>query len=95
MKRSEHLPWRLRSAVRHDQQRVGEVSSDRSAERLRQLSDEVGRIAATLARLSAGPSASMSVVAPIPSMVAAYLSNWHRMRAMRCGAISRSWVPLP
>jgi hypothetical protein len=82
-------------ATRHNQQRVGEVSSERSAERLRQLSDELGRIAATLAGLSAGPSAPMSAVAPIPSTVAAYLSDWHRMRAMRCGAISRSWVPLP
>ena len=33
-----------------------DIASDRSAERLRQLSDEVGRIASTLARLSAGPS---------------------------------------
>jgi DNA-binding MarR family transcriptional regulator len=38
--------------------RVSDVASDRSAERLRQLSDEVSRIAATLARLSTGPSAT-------------------------------------
>jgi DNA-binding MarR family transcriptional regulator len=38
--------------------RVGDVASERNAERLRQLSDEVGRIAATLARLSTGPNAA-------------------------------------
>jgi DNA-binding MarR family transcriptional regulator len=36
--------------------RISDVASDRSAERLRQLSDEVSRIASTLARLSTGPS---------------------------------------
>ena len=34
---------------------VHDIASDKSAERLRQLSDEVSRIASTLARLSAGP----------------------------------------
>jgi hypothetical protein len=38
--------------------RVADVASDRNAERLRQLSDEVSRIASTLARLSAGPAAA-------------------------------------
>src|SRR3954452_19913330 len=33
-----------------------DVGSDRGAERLRQLSQEVGRIASTLARLSSGPA---------------------------------------
>jgi hypothetical protein len=37
---------------------VGDVASDSGAARLRQLSDEVARIAATLARLSTGPQAS-------------------------------------
>ena len=37
---------------------TGDVASDRNAERLRQLSDEVSRIASTLARLSAGPGSS-------------------------------------
>jgi DNA-binding MarR family transcriptional regulator len=36
--------------------RVSDIASDQSAERLRQLSDEVSRIASTLARLSAGPT---------------------------------------
>jgi hypothetical protein len=35
--------------------RLSDVSSDRNAERLRQLSDEVSRIASTLSRLSSGP----------------------------------------
>jgi DNA-binding MarR family transcriptional regulator len=38
--------------------RLSDIAADRNAERLRQLSDEVGRIAATLARLSTGPSAA-------------------------------------
>ena len=37
---------------------VADAGSDKNAARLRQLSDEVGRIAATLARLSTGPTAS-------------------------------------
>ena len=37
--------------------RLSDAASDRNAERLRQLSDEVGRIASTLARLSTGPVA--------------------------------------
>jgi DNA-binding MarR family transcriptional regulator len=36
---------------------VGDVASDNNAERLRQLSEEVSRIASTLARLSTGPGA--------------------------------------
>jgi DNA-binding MarR family transcriptional regulator len=46
----------LAIALRGERQWAADVASDRSAERLRQLSDEVGRIAETLARLSAGPS---------------------------------------
>jgi DNA-binding MarR family transcriptional regulator len=40
--------------------RLSDVASDRSAARLRQLSDEVGRIASTLARLSTGPVVATS-----------------------------------
>jgi len=43
---------------------LSDVASDRSAERLRQLSDEVSRIAATLARLSSNPPVS----APAPEL---------------------------
>ena len=37
---------------------LSDVASDRSSDRLRQLSDEVSRIASTLARLSTGPDAT-------------------------------------
>jgi len=57
----------LAIALAGEPHRANDVASDRSAERLRQLSDEVGRIAATLARLSTGPSA----VAPPPPVQAA------------------------
>jgi DNA-binding MarR family transcriptional regulator len=43
---------------------IAEAASDRSAERLRQLSEEVSRIASTLARLSAGPGAATVVRNP-------------------------------
>ena len=46
--------------------RFSDVASDQSAARLRQLSDEVSRIAATLARLSSGPSAPPRVIEPAP-----------------------------
>jgi DNA-binding MarR family transcriptional regulator len=42
----------------HKATRLSDVASDQSTARLRQLSDEVGRIAATLARLSAGGEAA-------------------------------------
>jgi len=44
---------------------VADAASDRNALRLRQLSDEVGRIASTLARLSTGPAAAApAMIAP-------------------------------
>lgn len=46
--------------------RLSDVSGDSSNERLRQLSDEVSRIASTLARLSADPGAPAGVVQPRP-----------------------------
>ena len=46
----------LALALRGDSYVVHDVASDKNAVRLRQLSDEVSRIAATLARLSTGPS---------------------------------------
>jgi hypothetical protein len=39
-------------------QRISDVTADKNAVRLRQLSDEVSRIASTLARLSTGPAAA-------------------------------------
>lgn len=44
--------------------RLSDVASDQSAARLRQLSDEVSRIAATLARLSSGPAPAVAPIEP-------------------------------
>jgi DNA-binding MarR family transcriptional regulator len=50
----------LATAVGRAPERANDVSRDPGAERLRQLSDEVGRIAATLARLSTVPATPQS-----------------------------------
>ena len=46
--------------------RLSDVAADKSADRLRQLSDEVSRIAATLARLSTGPAATRDPIVALP-----------------------------
>jgi hypothetical protein len=46
------------TCMRGEGARLHDIASEHNAERLRQLSDEVGRIASTLARLSAGPAAA-------------------------------------
>jgi len=46
--------------------RLFDASVDRNAERLRQLSDEVSRIASTLARLSTGPQPGSLPIEPQP-----------------------------
>lgn len=58
----------------HSAGRLSDVASDQSSERLRQLSDEVSRIASTLARLSAGPAAAPRPVAPTPDVEAPQVS---------------------
>ena len=50
----------------HETYQLSDVASDRSSERLRQLSDEVSRIASTLARLSTGPEAPATVAPTFP-----------------------------
>jgi DNA-binding MarR family transcriptional regulator len=45
---------------------LSDVASDQNSARLRQLSDEVSRIASTLARLSAGPSEAHKSFSPQP-----------------------------
>ncbi len=69
-------------------ERVLEVSTDKSAARLRQLSEEVNRIAATLARLSAGPSASplpreSALAADAPPVSAETVRSVIRARRLR------------
>ncbi|MEO6224901.1 MAG: MarR family winged helix-turn-helix transcriptional regulator [Sphingomicrobium sp.] len=69
--------------------RVSDVAADRSADRLRQLSEEVSRIASTLARLSSGPAAPpTSVIAPVqvgdlPPLHADIIRNVIRARRLR------------
>jgi DNA-binding MarR family transcriptional regulator len=57
----------IATASRGLPQRVSDVASDNNAERLRQLSEEVSRIASTLARLSTGPGTPMRAVEPVPA----------------------------
>lgn len=64
--RAAALAIALSGAARTD--RLSDVASDRNSERLRQLSDEVGRIAATLARLSTGPATSVREVKPVEAV---------------------------
>jgi DNA-binding MarR family transcriptional regulator len=63
--RAAALPLAL--ASRRWAERYADVASDKNAERLRQLSEEVGRIASTLARLSAGPGTSRPTLTPMPA----------------------------
>ena len=44
---------------------VSDIASDNNAERLRQLSEEVSRIASTLARLSTGPGSPVRALEPL------------------------------
>jgi DNA-binding MarR family transcriptional regulator len=53
----------------HRADRLSDIASDQSAERLRQLSDEVGRIASTLARLSIEPGSPAGAVLPVSEEV--------------------------
>jgi hypothetical protein len=72
----------------HRAQRLSDIASDQSAERLRQLSDEVSRIASTLARLSAEPSAPVGAVPPandadVPPVAADVVRAVIRARRLR------------
>ena len=67
---------------------VSDVGRDRSAERLRQLSEEVSRIASTLARLSTGPSAPLPAIeqssgAELPPLSAETVRTVIRARRLR------------
>lgn len=68
--------------------RVCDVGSDRSADRLRQLSEEVSRIASTLARLSTGPAPSPGVIEPttpadVPNVAVETVRSAIRARRLR------------
>ncbi len=67
-----------------------DIAHDPAARRLKQLSDEVGRIAATLARLSTGPETSLKTVerpadptADIPAASGEAVRNVIRARRLR------------
>ena len=67
---------------------IGDVASDSNAERLRQLSEEVSRIASTLARLSSGPVMSRPALEPmtgtdLPPLSADTVRNVIRARRLR------------
>ena len=67
---------------------LSDVAADRNAERLRQLSEEVSRIASTLARLSSGPVVSRPAVEPttfieVPPLSADAVRNVIRARRLR------------
>ena len=68
--------------------RLSDVASDQNAARLRQLSDEVSRIAATLARLSTGPHAQPRPAEPprsedVPDISAETVRTVIRARRLR------------
>jgi DNA-binding MarR family transcriptional regulator len=68
--------------------RFSDVASDQNTARLRQLSDEVSRIAATLARLSSGPPAPAPLVeqpprADVPEISAETVRTVIRARRLR------------
>ena len=60
--------------------RLSDVATDSSALRLRQLSDEVSRIAATLSRLSAEPGTPSAVVATPPTRNEPPPRRWRQRR---------------
>jgi DNA-binding MarR family transcriptional regulator len=63
--RTAALAVAVAKAVRFES--VSEATADKNAARLRQLSEEVSRIASTLARLSAGPTATPRPVESVPA----------------------------
>lgn len=70
------------------QPRLSDVASDHNAERLRQLSDEVSRIASTLARLSSVPSSPRptvlkAAIAEAPPVSAELVRSIIRARRLR------------
>ena len=72
---------------------ICDIAADRNAERLRQLSEEVGRIASTLARLSTGPGSARELPeaeprGEIPPLSAETVDRVIRARRMRANYFS-------
>jgi hypothetical protein len=72
---------------------IGDVGSDRSAERLRQLSEEVNRIASTLARLSAGPAPGLREAEPAASGEISPLSAETVRKVIRARRLRARYFP--
>ena len=91
--RTAALAVALSGARRSAGARLSDIASDNSAARLRQLSDEVGRIAATLATLSKAPGDGAGMIGlpasaapsgePIPEMSRDHLRTVIRARRLR------------
>jgi len=80
----------LATALSYDEVplRLSDIGTDQSAERLRQLSEEVSRIASTLARISAGPnvrkpSGDVTQAGELPPLPADTIAKVIRARRMR------------
>jgi hypothetical protein len=78
----------LATALGKAPERANDVSKDPGAERLRQLSDEVGRIAATLARLSTVPARAQAelrkpVEGDVPDVAVEMVRSVIRARRLR------------
>ena len=79
----------LATSGAHSPTRVADARNDQESARLRQLSDEVSRIAATLARLSSGPGAAPSrpaeaaAAAPVPDVSVDTVRTVIRSRRLR------------
>ncbi len=76
------------STALHQTTRLSDVAADKGAERLRQLSDEVSRIAAALARLSTGPQPTareteLPPTADLPDVSAETVRSVIRARRLR------------
>jgi len=72
----------------HRAERLSDIASDQNSARLRQLSDEVSRIASTLARLSSGPAPAPRPLAPqndaeVPQVSADTVRSVIRARRLR------------
>jgi hypothetical protein len=79
--------------------RLSDVAGDKNAERLRQLSDEMNRIASTLARLSSGPAGLSPALAPAspaeaPPLSADTVRNVIRARRLRARYFRKSCSPI-
>ena len=73
--------------------RLSDIASDQNTERLRQLSDEVNRIAATLARLSAGPGAPAGRAEPLPTGDVPEVSAETVQRVIRARRLRTRYFP--